>query len=100
LPICWLTAFSILAGHRMLFAADLVVFMMQAGCLRAGDLACLHFVVNAPVLVGQPVVDLGAARMVLLPLGLGQCTGGDAGDRHGGQGEGDEMTVEHMHSLV
>src|ERR1039457_2437229 len=61
---------AILACHRLLFLANLPVILVQRSGLGFAYLACLHFLVNALVLVCEALVHFGAAGMVFLPLRL------------------------------
>ena len=47
---------------------------MQGVRLPFGDLAFLQLFIDAPVLVVQTSIDLGAARMVLRPFAFGHYT--------------------------
>src|SRR5450755_2635702 len=60
----------VLRCHVALFLADLMVLRMFGGGLAAGQGAVPDVLVDAPVLVLEPIVDLGTSRMVLLPGGL------------------------------
>ena len=55
--------------------------------LPTSDLPALDFLVDARILVIQPGVHLGAARVVFLPLGFGQSTGSRPGDENTGRGD-------------
>src|SRR5438105_9059316 len=55
------------ARHGALFLADGAVLSVQLGRLRLGELAFLALLVDALVLVGEPIVNLLAARVGLLP---------------------------------
>ena len=81
---------AILAGHVTLFLAHLVIFPVRRGGLAAGHRAVLHVIVNATILVVQAMIDLGAARMALLPIGFGRSAAGHAREqyRSGGEGQG------------
>src|SRR5450830_335565 len=91
---------AVLAGHRALLGADLPIFAVQTGGLGLGEFAFLDFLMDAPILVGEPLVDLLTTRMFLLPMGLGHDTGRDAGDRRGGECEGKEAMVQHRDSWM
>src|SRR6185369_9601825 len=54
--------------HVALFLANVTIVRVQHLCLGLGDLAILRFVVDALVLIGQAVVHLDAARVILVPL--------------------------------
>src|SRR5262249_43195902 len=75
--------------HRPLLLADRVVLAMQLLGLALGDFALPQLAVDAPVLILQAVVDLGAPRVVPLPLGLGRgaCHVTCHGACHGDPGE-------------
>jgi hypothetical protein len=61
---------AILAGHVALFLADLMILPMKIPGLPMRDLAVLGLFVDAAVLIVQPVIHLGAARMTFLCLRL------------------------------
>jgi hypothetical protein len=50
--------------------------------LSFGDLAFLQLAMNSTVLIGKPVIDLIAARMIAFPLRFGK------GGRHGAADNG------------
>src|SRR5204863_4013723 len=56
------------ARHGALFLADGAVLSVQLGRLRLGDLSFLALLMDALVLVREPIVHLLAARVRLLPL--------------------------------
>jgi len=47
-----------------------VIFLVQLPRLSLGDLALANLLIDAAVLVRQPVVDLLATRMILRPVAL------------------------------
>ena len=65
---------------------------MQLGGLSLAQITLLDLLVNALVLVREAVVHLFAARMILLPLGVGvgQRGGRQARQRHGHGGHGQD----------
>src|SRR5256886_12947552 len=70
------------ARHGALFLADGAVLSVQLGRLRLGDLAFLALLMDALVLVREPIVHLLAARVRLLPLRVvGHGVGGKAAER-------------------
>src|SRR2546430_16165284 len=70
------------ARHGALFLANGVVLAVQLGRLRLGDLALLALLMDALVLVGEPIVHLLAARVGLLPLRVvGQGVSGKTAER-------------------
>ena len=85
---------AVLAGHEAFFLADLVVLLVQRSRLAMADLALAHFVVDAAVLVGQAAVDLGTARMGLVPGG-GGCGTAEAGQRSSGNDEHEGFAQGH-----
>src|SRR5215469_8108290 len=68
------------AGHGTLFVADRAILAMQPCGLAPGELAFLALLVDTLVLVGEAVVHLFTARMVLLPSGVGERRGREAGE--------------------
>src|SRR5258708_18826880 len=74
--------------HGALLAADRVILLVQAPGLPGRQLAFAVFVIDAPVLVRQPVIDLIAARMVAFPRRLCQrARGREAEDADGGDND-------------
>src|SRR6516164_2146235 len=57
--------------HGALLLANGGVLAMQLFRLASRDLAFLELMIDAAVLICQPVVDLIPARMIAFPLGLG-----------------------------
>jgi hypothetical protein len=57
--------------HRPLFLADRVILAVKLAGLAFRDFAFPQLAIDAPVLVLQAIVDLGAPRMIFLPLCLG-----------------------------
>ena len=66
--------------HRPLFLADRPILAVKLAGLAFADFAFPHLVIDAPILILQTIVDLGASRVILLPLCLGH------GVRHGDAG--------------
>ena len=58
---------TVLAGHQALFAPDLTIVPVRRCRLRPGEIAFFDFLMNAPILIGQALVDLFTAWMRLLP---------------------------------
>ena len=59
-----------------------MILAVKLAGLAFGDFALPQLFIDPPVLVLQAVVDLGAPRVILLPLGLGRGAGhGDPGER-------------------
>ena len=56
--------------HIALFLANGVIFPVKLFGLLFRDLAFFQFTVDPAVLVCKPVIDLIAARVIALPLGL------------------------------
>src|SRR5207237_5590579 len=69
------------ARHGALFLADGAVLAVQLGRLRLGELPFLALLMDALVLVGEPIVHLRAARVRLLPLRVGHGVSGEAAER-------------------
>ena len=69
--------------HRPLFLADSPILAVKLAGLAFADFAFPHLAIDAPILILQTIVDLGASRVILLPLRLGH------GVRHGDAGERD-----------
>ncbi|HEY4738841.1 MAG TPA: hypothetical protein VIH63_15745 [Xanthobacteraceae bacterium] len=57
-------------GHVALLLANRVIFPVTVVGLLFRDLAFFQFTVDPAVLVCKPVIDLIAARVIALPLGL------------------------------
>lgn len=55
------------ARHRALFGPDLPIIVAHRCGLRVGELAFLHFLVNAFALVRNAVIHLIATRVTLVP---------------------------------
>ena len=51
---------------------------MKLAGLAFADFAFPHLVIDAPILILQTIVDLGASRVILLPLRLGHCVSATA----------------------
>jgi hypothetical protein len=77
----------VLAGIGTFLATDGAVLLVQFVRLLLADFAFLAFLMDALVLIGQTVVHLGAARVLLLPFGFGRCAGGQGGKGDGGQAD-------------
>jgi hypothetical protein len=69
------------ARHGALFLADGTIFPVQLGRLRLAEVAFLDLLMDALVLVLETVVDLLAARMILLPLRVGHGVAHQAAER-------------------
>jgi hypothetical protein len=57
----------VLTGHIPFFLPDLSIVFVQLGGLRFGQCAILDSLVDPALLVREPLVDLRAARVILLP---------------------------------
>jgi hypothetical protein len=57
--------------HRSFLTADGAIFPVELACLVPRNLSLSDLLIDPPVLIGQTVVDLLAARMVTFPLRLG-----------------------------
>ena len=82
---------AILAGHGALFLPDLMILMMQRGRLAFGHRPILDVLVNPAVLIGEAVVDLFAARVILLPRRIRAGSPGGARKRRGDDGSAAEL---------
>ena len=60
---------SVVTGcHMPFFTTDAVILTMETGGLSTADLAFFSLLVDTSILVVQAGVDLGAARMCLIPF--------------------------------
>jgi hypothetical protein len=57
----------VLRRHESFLSAHETVLPVQAMSLRAGNFSLVEFAVNAVILIRKPVIDFGAARMVVAP---------------------------------
>jgi hypothetical protein len=94
---------SVLAGVKALLGADAAVLGMKIGCLGAGELALLAFLVNPARLVVQAAIHFGPARMLLGPRSRRSARNTYDADGQA-YGDGGKCTAEirhvSLHSLV
>src|SRR2546430_2068854 len=90
------------ARHGALFLADGAVLAVQLGRLRLGELPFLALLMDALVLVGEPIVHLRAARVRLLPLRVGHGVSGEAAERqrHGSDAQSGADGFQHGFLLL
>src|SRR2546430_16638422 len=90
------------ARHGALFLADGAVLAVQLGRLRLGELPFLALLMEALVLVGEPIVHLLAARVRLLPLRVGHGVSGEAAERqrHGSDAQSGTDGLQHGFLLL
>jgi hypothetical protein len=67
--------------HRAFFLPDRVILAMQLDRLPPRNFTFSVFLIDSPVLIFQPVIDLVAARMIALPSGFG-VRAGPGGSEH------------------
>jgi hypothetical protein len=81
-------AAAVLARHKAFLATDRPVFGVQSTRLPGSDLAFSSLLIDAPILVGEAGIHLGAAGMSLVPgfrrCGADSADDGDKGKRDGG----------------
>src|SRR5580704_9574139 len=81
-------------SHCTLLVTDGAILLMQPPGLPGRQLALAKLVIDAPVLVLEPIIDLIAARVVAVPRSLGERAGGrEAEDADGGGDDGLGGTV-------
>lgn len=87
----------VMSGRKVpLLHTDPVIGAMQSSGLGAGEITLPHFLSDAPVLSGEPPVDLLATGMLLGPRAI--CQGGNAGaGDEGGQKDSDEFGKPSVH---
>jgi hypothetical protein len=78
----------VMGGVEALLTADTTIFRMEVVSLTASDLAIAAFVVDALILIGEAMIDLGPTRMMRLPAGFGR--GAAGAGRKGRYAEGGE----------
>lgn len=87
------------ARIETLIGAQHMILAMQPRSLMGGDLAAGKVAIDAPVLMGEPMIDLDAVRMLLRPGGGGGA--GDAGKaKRGGQCQDESGTADDGHDLL